>query len=82
MQPFETIYVDGPMVACDGNGGVGGHPRVYLNLARTGSVECPYCSRLFVKRDGAGHGVESPSALGPEAAPPSAHEPPAAPAKP
>jgi uncharacterized Zn-finger protein len=38
------------VTACNGNGGPLGHPRVYLNLAPTGRVECPYCSRLFVNR--------------------------------
>ena len=32
--------------------GRSGHPRVYLNLAPAGWVECPYCSRLFVNRGG------------------------------
>ena len=50
MPPFETIEVDTEIVACDGGGGVGGHPKVYLNLAPAGSVECPYCSRLYVRR--------------------------------
>jgi uncharacterized Zn-finger protein len=62
-QPFETIEVDTPVVACDGGGrGVvnapGGHPRVYLNLSAHGSVECPYCSRLYVRR-GDGHAAPS-----------------------
>ncbi len=48
MQPFETIEVDTTVVACDG--GTEGHPKVYLNLLPSGSVECPYCSRLFVRR--------------------------------
>ena len=51
MQNFETVYVDETHVACDGGGGVGGHPRVYLNLAPSGAVECPYCSRSFVLRN-------------------------------
>ena len=38
----------------DGRGGGAegmlGHPKVYLNLAPSGRVECPYCSRLFVNR--------------------------------
>jgi uncharacterized Zn-finger protein len=50
MPPFETIHVDKPVAACDGGGGVGGHPRVFLNLGASGSVECPYCSRLFLLR--------------------------------
>jgi len=49
MQPFETIYVDEPVVACNGGGGPLGHPKVYLNLSAEGRVECPYCSRLFLR---------------------------------
>jgi uncharacterized Zn-finger protein len=49
MQPFETIYVDDTIVACNGGGGALGHPLVYLNLATEGKVECPYCSRLFIR---------------------------------
>jgi uncharacterized Zn-finger protein len=52
MQPFETIYVDGRVVACNGGGGALGHPRVYLNLGADGKIECPYCSRLFLLRTG------------------------------
>ncbi|MGH7124438.1 MAG: zinc-finger domain-containing protein, partial [Stellaceae bacterium] len=43
MQPFEVIYVPTEVVACDGDGGVEGHPRVYLNLSAEGKIECPYC---------------------------------------
>jgi uncharacterized Zn-finger protein len=50
MAPFETIYIDEMVAACNGDGGPLGHPRVYLNLAPAGKVECPYCSRLFVNR--------------------------------
>lgn len=54
MTPFETIEIDEMVAACaggpGGNGGPLGHPRVYLNLAPAGRVECPYCSRLFVNR--------------------------------
>ncbi len=78
MQPFETIPVDSTVVACNGGGGPLGHPRVYLNLAPDGKVECPYCSRLFVLRGKAagGHAAVTPPAS------PGAHPPPAAPAKP
>jgi uncharacterized Zn-finger protein len=49
--PFETIETDQDTVSCDGNGiGPGGHPKVYLNLQPAGRIECPYCSRTFVKR--------------------------------
>jgi uncharacterized Zn-finger protein len=51
MEPFEIITVDQPVVACDG--GEEGHPRVFLHLNAAGSVECPYCSRLFVRRGAA-----------------------------
>jgi uncharacterized Zn-finger protein len=48
----ETIYVDADSVACDGGGGVLGHPLVYLAIDKSGQVECPYCSRRFVYRPG------------------------------
>jgi uncharacterized Zn-finger protein len=50
MGPFETIYINETVAACNGGGGALGHPRVYLNLGPAGKVECPYCSRLFVNR--------------------------------
>lgn len=50
MTPFETIETDTMIVACNGGGGPLGHPRVYLNLAPAGQVECPYCSRLYINR--------------------------------
>jgi uncharacterized Zn-finger protein len=58
MTPFETIEIDEMVAACaggpggggEGGGGPLGHPKVYLNLAPSGRVECPYCSRLFVNR--------------------------------
>jgi uncharacterized Zn-finger protein len=49
MTPFETIEIDEMVAACNGGGALG-HPKVYLNLAPAGRVECPYCSRLFVNR--------------------------------
>lgn len=52
-EAFETIKVDTDRVACDGGGGPLGHPKVYLNLGPEGRVECPYCSRNFVLREGA-----------------------------
>lgn len=70
MQPFEVIYVSKQVVACDGTGGVGGHPRVYLNLSAEGKIECPYCSRLFVDESKRGQPLTAgPAAGGPEAAP-------------
>ena len=54
MGPFETIYIDEMVAACNGGEEPLGHPRVYLNLASGGKSECPYCSRLFVNRAMAG----------------------------
>ena len=31
-----------------------GHPRVWLHLDSEGRVDCPYCGRRFVLKDGAG----------------------------
>lgn len=51
--PFETILVASTEVACDGGGGVTGHPKVYLHIEReTNDVVCPYCSRMFVLKGG------------------------------
>ena len=52
--PTEIIHVDELVVACDGGGGALGHPRVFLRIERE-SVMCPYCSRLYVLNEGAGH---------------------------
>jgi len=51
--PADTVYVDQPVAACDGNGDEPGHPRVFLDLGKTGAAECPYCSRRFVLKSGA-----------------------------
>ena len=29
-----------------------GHPRVYIDVATTGSGQCPYCSTLYKLKDG------------------------------
>ncbi len=50
--PIETIEVDEPSVACDGGEGALGHPRVWLRIVHR-QIFCPYCSRLFVLKDGA-----------------------------
>ena len=51
----EIIPVDDTRVRCDGGEGPLGHPRVYLEMGDENFVECPYCDRRFVLRDGAGH---------------------------
>jgi uncharacterized Zn-finger protein len=59
MGPAEIIYIDEMVAACNGGGGPLGHPRVYLNLAPGGRVECPYCSRLYVNRAMAGSAAQT-----------------------
>ncbi len=56
--PPETIVVEESTVACDGGGGALGHPMVYLTMREDGTVECPYCDRKYVLKDGhaGGHG--------------------------
>lgn len=48
----EVIEVDNTRVACDGGQGSLGHPRVYLEMGDDDFVECPYCDRKFVLREG------------------------------
>lgn len=57
-KPLETIEVTSDRVGCDGGGGALGHPLVYLSLSRDGTVDCPYCGRHYVLKEGAkaGHG--------------------------
>ena len=53
-EPFETIPVESAHVSCDGGGGALGHPRVYLQIKPVvGAIECPYCSRHYVLKEGA-----------------------------
>lgn len=73
----EVIEVDSLNVACDGGGGVLGHPLVWLSLAPAGEAICPYCSRRFVYRPSAPSGreidAETPDGVGqsdPSATPP------------
>jgi uncharacterized Zn-finger protein len=50
----DVVTVTTASVACEGNGPVTGHPKVYLTF-KPGSDEitCPYCSRLFRRAAGA-----------------------------
>jgi len=51
----EVIEVTKTRIACDG--GVGGHPRVWLQIPNGGtSVECPYCDCKFVLKEDADTG--------------------------
>ena len=62
--PPEEIRVTHKRVACDGGGGVLGHPLVYLEMGEDTVVECGYCDRRFRlagSRKGDGH-YDDPSA--------------------
>ncbi|MDW3205235.1 MAG: zinc-finger domain-containing protein [Alphaproteobacteria bacterium] len=48
----ETETVDSSRVSCDGGGGALGHPKVYLQIGPSRSVDCPYCDKRFVLKDG------------------------------
>jgi len=52
-QPVEIIEVDKSQIACDGGDGALGHPRVYLTIERAGAIDCPYCGRRYVLKEGA-----------------------------
>jgi uncharacterized Zn-finger protein len=51
----EVMEVSASRVSCDGGGGALGHPRVYLEMGDENFVECPYCDKRFVLKDGTGH---------------------------
>lgn len=41
---------DTETVACNGNGGALGHPKVYYTFHGQDEVVCGYCDRLFTKK--------------------------------
>ena len=45
-QGDEIIYTDKKEVIC--NGGVLGHPKIYLNMEPNDQIVCPYCSKRFI----------------------------------
>ncbi|MBT5389152.1 MAG: zinc-finger domain-containing protein [Alphaproteobacteria bacterium] len=47
----EVVYTDKLTISCDGGTGELEHPRVYLPMGEEGSVECPYCSQVFVLKE-------------------------------
>jgi uncharacterized Zn-finger protein len=50
--PLETKYVAQTRIACDGDEGALGHPRVFLQMDATGSKDCSYCDRRFILEGG------------------------------
>jgi len=55
MEPAEIVETQDKRVACDGDNGPLGHPRVFLEMGNENSIDCPYCGRRFVLKEGAGH---------------------------
>ena len=55
VQAPEIVETDKTRVACDGDGGALGHPKVFLEMGDEQFVECPYCDKRFVLRAGATH---------------------------
>lgn len=53
MEPVEVVEVEKPKVSCEGESGALGHPRVYLNMGDKREIDCPYCGRRFVLKEGA-----------------------------
>ena len=43
----ETLHVDSTRIACDGDEGPLGHPRVWLQMGAEGWADCGYCDRRF-----------------------------------
>ena len=51
----ETVEVETRRVACDGGEDALGHPRVWLSIdPAKGWVDCGYCDRRFVLKEGSG----------------------------
>ena len=55
---IETIVVTSRVLACDGGGGVSGHPRVWLRIPGT-QTYCPWCSRVYVLAEGVVEGDDA-----------------------
>ena len=53
MNSQENIVVEQTEVACDGGGGVLGHPKVYLTVDAADGIDCPYCGVHFELKEGA-----------------------------
>ena len=53
LDPPEVVLVDSEFVACEGEGGALGHPRVFLNMEGKGQIDCPYCGCRYILKEGA-----------------------------
>ena len=52
MEPVETIFVQEAVVTCDGGDGPLGHPRVFLHIDDARRIDCPYCGRRYILKEG------------------------------
>jgi len=52
MRAPEVREVDSEVVMCDGGNDALGHPAVYLNLGPDRQIDCPYCGRRFILKQG------------------------------
>ncbi len=57
MEPPETVNSDSEILSCDGGEAALGHPRVFLNMEGKGQIDCPYCGRRFILKEGAASGA-------------------------
>lgn len=48
----EVVVVTTRKVACDGDGGALGHPKVWYDMSEDDFVECKYCDRVFALKGG------------------------------
>lgn len=66
MQPADAFipeirYAALPRVACDGDDGALGHPRVFLQIDESGFIDCGYCDRRFILAGGPADGRDKPA---------------------
>lgn len=45
---LKVEYVSSKKVSCSGDGGVLGHPKIYLDMGKEDQILCPYCSKKFI----------------------------------
>ncbi|MGB9154251.1 MAG: zinc-finger domain-containing protein [Alphaproteobacteria bacterium] len=50
-QKTTDILISTAKIACDGDED-SGHPRVFLTVNAQGFVDCPYCGRHYVLKEG------------------------------
>ena len=48
----EIAFTSAMRVACDGEEGALGHPRVWMQMGPDGFVDCGYCDRRFILEGG------------------------------